>query len=167
MGPISNIDPKISRAARDRPEQNPRRNQPSRHLWSFAGATAPHEKSRRQRKTPRQARRTAARNVARLERRPVAAHGDAHRLPEIFQWRNIGSATVQHRRANMHEPAHRHSATIAQGCWIVARPTVEIQARCGTTSHDTRRYSIGHHALDRASGRAPCAASAKASRALI
>ncbi|KZV36157.1 hypothetical protein F511_20289 [Dorcoceras hygrometricum] len=37
MGPISYIGPKTSRAARDRPELNPRRNQPSRHRRSIAG----------------------------------------------------------------------------------------------------------------------------------
>ncbi|KZV38686.1 plastid-specific ribosomal protein 6 [Dorcoceras hygrometricum] len=37
MGPISNISPKTSRAARDRPELNPRINQPSRHRRSITG----------------------------------------------------------------------------------------------------------------------------------
>ncbi|KZV50389.1 hypothetical protein F511_33780 [Dorcoceras hygrometricum] len=39
MGPISHTGPKTSRAARDRPEPNPRRNQTSRH--DIAGAAAP------------------------------------------------------------------------------------------------------------------------------
>ncbi|KZV38935.1 hypothetical protein F511_17011 [Dorcoceras hygrometricum] len=37
MGPISYIGPKNSRAARDRPEHNPRKIQPSRHRRTFAG----------------------------------------------------------------------------------------------------------------------------------
>ncbi|KZT76771.1 putative histone-lysine N-methyltransferase ATXR3 [Dorcoceras hygrometricum] len=40
MGPISYTGRKTSRAARDRPELNPRRIQPSRHHRSFAGAVA-------------------------------------------------------------------------------------------------------------------------------
>ncbi|KZV35213.1 hypothetical protein F511_43644 [Dorcoceras hygrometricum] len=68
-GPTSNIGPKTSRAARDRPEQSPRRIQPSRHRRSLAGATAgggatTTKKSRRQRTKPRQARCTAALNSA-------------------------------------------------------------------------------------------------------
>ncbi|KZV16926.1 hypothetical protein F511_30799 [Dorcoceras hygrometricum] len=70
MGPISNTGPKTSRAARDRPEQNPRRIQPS----DIAGASPDVGRRRRPpptkfacgcRATSRQARRTAACNVAR------------------------------------------------------------------------------------------------------
>ncbi|KZV38801.1 hypothetical protein F511_20340 [Dorcoceras hygrometricum] len=45
MGPILNIGPKTSRAARDRPELNPRRNQPSRHRRSIAGRRPPSRNS--------------------------------------------------------------------------------------------------------------------------
>ncbi|KZV44695.1 hypothetical protein F511_35806 [Dorcoceras hygrometricum] len=45
-GPISYIGPKTSWAARDRPELNPRRIQPSRHRRSIAGAAAAANKSR-------------------------------------------------------------------------------------------------------------------------
>ncbi|KZV46822.1 mechanosensitive ion channel protein 10-like [Dorcoceras hygrometricum] len=41
MGPISYIGPKTSRAARDRPELNPRRNEPSRHRRSITGRRPP------------------------------------------------------------------------------------------------------------------------------
>ncbi|KZV55424.1 hypothetical protein F511_28505 [Dorcoceras hygrometricum] len=72
MGPISNIGPKTSRAARDRPEQNPRRNQPSRHRRSIAGRRPPPRKSHGgSRITSRQARRPATRPAG--ERRPVVA----------------------------------------------------------------------------------------------
>ncbi|KZT76981.1 hypothetical protein F511_45995 [Dorcoceras hygrometricum] len=63
MGPTSHIGPKTSRAARDRPEPNPRRNQPSRHRRS-GGATR--NFARRPRATSRQARRTAARKERRM-----------------------------------------------------------------------------------------------------
>ncbi|KZV41850.1 hypothetical protein F511_29050 [Dorcoceras hygrometricum] len=65
-GPISHTGPKTSRAARDRPEPKPRRNQPSRHRRSFAGAAA----GRRRRHT--KDRTAAARDVA-----PSATHGRA------------------------------------------------------------------------------------------
>ncbi|KZV13765.1 mechanosensitive ion channel protein 10-like [Dorcoceras hygrometricum] len=46
-GPISHTGPKTSRAARDRPKPNPRRNQPSRHRRSSGRpAAAPPSKSR-------------------------------------------------------------------------------------------------------------------------
>ncbi|KZT76161.1 hypothetical protein F511_46814 [Dorcoceras hygrometricum] len=64
MGPTSCTGPKTSRAARDRPEPNPRRNQPSRYRRSIAGVAVCLRRRHKKNRT------AAARNVA-----PSATHG--------------------------------------------------------------------------------------------
>ncbi|KZV36924.1 hypothetical protein F511_16619 [Dorcoceras hygrometricum] len=83
MGPISSTGPKTSRAARDRPEQNPRRNQPSRHRRSFAGAAAAtggatQKSSHGSRATHGRAQSIACRSASKL--RPWR-HASSHRRP--------------------------------------------------------------------------------------
>ncbi|KZV37651.1 hypothetical protein F511_03957 [Dorcoceras hygrometricum] len=85
-GPISNIGPKTSRAARDRPELNPRRNQPSRHRRSITGrrpaaAAATHEIRAQQ-----------PRNVA-----PSATHGRTqHRAPSDHHRPPCSATSARH-----------------------------------------------------------------------
>ncbi|KZV24053.1 lysosomal Pro-X carboxypeptidase-like [Dorcoceras hygrometricum] len=98
-GPISNISPKTSRAARDRPEQNPRRNQPSRHRRSGG---------RWQRTTARQARRTAARNVARTSR--------GQRASSVDQQASSGATSGRPPRNIIAQTCTKRRTAIAHDC---------------------------------------------------
>ncbi|KZV49523.1 hypothetical protein F511_12829 [Dorcoceras hygrometricum] len=113
---------KTSRAARDRPEPNPRRIQPSRHRWSFAGAAAgggaaTTKNSRRRRTTPRQARRTTARTL-RVQQPPAPgrcatiapSHGSKpHATLRIVAPLQAHGRTP-HRATNCAQPAPSHGA---------------------------------------------------------
>ncbi|KZV39391.1 hypothetical protein F511_23551 [Dorcoceras hygrometricum] len=115
MGPISHIGPKTSRAARDRPEPNPRRNQQSRHHRSFAGAAA--------------AGGGATRNFARQPRdvAPSATHGRAQE-----------AALSAHRPASSgapHAPSSPTSVSPEQPSTHVQRP---ISSRAAAEARDRR-----------------------------
>ncbi|KZV42856.1 hypothetical protein F511_13609 [Dorcoceras hygrometricum] len=118
-GPTSHTGPKTSRAARDRPEPNPRRNQPSRYRRSGGRpAAAPHENLRT----------AAARGVA-----PSATHGraisGAHRQPSSHSHRPRLAANQRH----PWRTAARRCATIR------ARRRLAIANPCAASAPIARR----------------------------
>ncbi|KZV18452.1 hypothetical protein F511_28666 [Dorcoceras hygrometricum] len=120
-GPISHTGPKTSRAARDRPEPNPRRNQPSRHRRRLAGAAAATNK-----------------NFAAAAR--VAAHNIAP------QRRNVAR-----QRAMIARPARIQAPPIVRPAANLVSTSVALLARSGARPTKQHRReaalpAIGHRA---------------------
>ncbi|KZV26993.1 hypothetical protein F511_17359 [Dorcoceras hygrometricum] len=104
-GPASHTGPKTSRAARDRPEPNPRRIQTSRHdiAGAAAGRRPPHEKSHGSR----------ARRRAKRDARPRARSG-AQRTSASQQWRTSCAIVANQRVARAALPATSDARPAAQ-----------------------------------------------------
>ncbi|KZT76754.1 hypothetical protein F511_46222 [Dorcoceras hygrometricum] len=144
MGPISHTGPKTSRAARDRPEPNPRRIQPSRHRQSYAGA--------------------AAGDGATTTKIAAAAH-DAAGNSDARPRAKRRPASFQRRHIARQRPARR--VHIQRGG--VARPARNIARSCATQPRGRRRLSAAPCAtasaalcdVARSSSRHDCATSAR------
>ncbi|KZV22133.1 receptor-like protein kinase [Dorcoceras hygrometricum] len=125
MGPISYIGPKTSRAARDRPELNPRRNQPSRHRRSIAGAAA------------------ATTKIVRRK----ATHGrDKHGAPCAIVRQQVARTSGDNRPAIIARPASSIAQTAPTTC-ISGRPPC-FRSR-GQHSHMADNASIQQRATVR------------------
>ncbi|KZV50857.1 hypothetical protein F511_25455 [Dorcoceras hygrometricum] len=151
MGPISNIGPKTSRAARDRPEHNPRRIQSSRHHRSIAGRRPPPRKSRGGSRTAsRQARRTAARNVAcpAGERRPVVAPASGATVHKSIGLRRTSPEARRPTSGRDARPARTSSASSsAQPRAIIGRPCATTARKATATNRSAvRNECVGYRA---------------------
>ncbi|KZV49931.1 hypothetical protein F511_20689 [Dorcoceras hygrometricum] len=159
---MSHIGPKTSRAARDRPEPNPRRNQPSRHRRIFFGASPErwpaggrhHEFSRAARAPPSQQARgqrahhcAAGVQLASTKRR----HGA----------QSSGQQARAQRLATMRAAAQHHRPPIARPARDVEVPlTRRERPPCAT-----RRASLGGSTAQRLRWTRPALRGQSASRA--
>ncbi|KZV51874.1 conserved oligomeric Golgi complex subunit 3-like [Dorcoceras hygrometricum] len=126
-GTISHTGPKTSRAARDRPEPNPRRNQPSRHRRSFAGAAA--------------GRRPPPRKIARRKGARAAATRAALHAPSSHD-----ETSKRRNHARVARTAARSRASSLTGHRHAHREAMRAKDRpaCGQRAQ--------HHALSSANG---------------
>ncbi|KZV37427.1 hypothetical protein F511_12445 [Dorcoceras hygrometricum] len=162
-GPISHIGPKTSRAARDRPEPNPRRNQPSRHCWSIAGAAAATTKNRTAAQKPRTAARITAQPIARpvAHRRASSSAGQQRTALQRLRWTAVGqvqqSRTHHARRgAALRQPvaqsraiqwpisSHAAAPSVRSSTRNIARPP--LSSRAASVRHENV-HSRGQRAM--------------------
>ncbi|KZV36901.1 transcription factor HBP-1a [Dorcoceras hygrometricum] len=131
MGPISYTGPKTSRAARDRPEPNPTRNQPSRHRRNFSGAAAC--RRRRHHKTRGGSARDAAPSATQRRAQITRSY-----LPSCAQRRASSTSsgtTSLHERHDTTGCGFNHGATAARRR---ARPLREAALTIGRTQRGKR-----------------------------
>ncbi|KZV28667.1 hypothetical protein F511_30680 [Dorcoceras hygrometricum] len=148
MGSISHTGPKTSRAARDRPELNPRRNQPSRHRRRLAGAAAGDGATTT---NITAAAHYVARNVARLARivRRSWRNDLRHGLPSLAAsartWQPPRATSGALRRRAAHNVQPSRTTSSHELLWQITRCSREtaatIDRRSGATMHARARPS--------------------------
>ncbi|KZV41688.1 Leucine Rich Repeat family protein [Dorcoceras hygrometricum] len=127
-GPISNTGPKTSRAARDRPEPNPRRIQPSRHRRSGGATTKSHAR--------RKATHAAATSAA-LHRHRAPSRG-AHRSANIAPQRPASVAQPRPQGAT----AALQSRDKARHCAAIVGET-QRRIQAATSGHLCNPFARG------------------------